>query len=262
MAVRLALPFITAMVLLFPFWAWATETPEQTAARGRAERTYLLAHQRVQSAPADAEAAWLLGRACFDVADLTEKNAVRAERAQEGIAACRQAMALNPKLVQGPYYLGLNLGQLARTKSMGALKLLPQMETYLKKAIALDPTFDFSGPHRSLGLLYLDAPGWPVSLGSRSKARFHLQKAVELSPDFPENRLALLEAYWKWGEHELVLAQLPAAEQVFKAARSKLTGEDWAVSWQDWTRRLEQLQAKARTLATAPHAQSLRDRNP
>jgi tetratricopeptide (TPR) repeat protein len=136
------------------------------------------------------------------------------------------------------------------------------METSLKQAIALDPAFDFAGSHRSLGLLYFDAPGWPVSLGSRSKARFHLQKAVELSPAFPENRLALLEAYRKWGEHELVQAQLPAAEQVFEAARSKLTGEDWAVSWQDWTHRWEQLQAKARTLAAAPHAQSPRERNP
>jgi hypothetical protein len=109
----------------------------------------------------------------------------------------------------------------------------------------LDPKFDFAGPHRSLGLLYLDAPGWPASIGNRGKARFHLRKAAELSPEFPENCLCLLEAYLKWGEKTAVQSQLPSTEEVFQRARKNLTGEKWELSWEDWDRRWTRIKAKS-----------------
>src|SRR5947208_15493408 len=111
--------------------------------------------------------------ACFDWADLVESNSHRAEIAEQGISAARQALKLEPKMGAAHYYLGLNLGQLARTKKIGALKLVGEMEREFLAAIDLDPKFDFAGAHRSLGLLYLDAPGWPASIGNRTKARLH-----------------------------------------------------------------------------------------
>jgi len=130
------------------------------------------------------------------------------------------------------------------------LKIVEEIEREFKAARDLDAGFDFAGPERNLGLLYLDAPGWPMSIGSRNKARQHLQKAVELSPDFPDNRLSLLEAYLKWGEKKSVDAQLESVEAVLAAARKKLTGADWMSSWEDWDRedwerRWERLKSKA-----------------
>src|SRR5207248_6916974 len=107
----------------------------------------------------------------------------RAEIAEQGIAAARQGIERAPRLAAPHYYLALNLGQLARTKKLGALRLVDEMEAELKAAIALDPKFDYAGPHRSLGLLYADAPGWPTSIGNHSKARQHLHTAIELSPE-------------------------------------------------------------------------------
>src|SRR5436309_13617812 len=125
----------------------------------------------------------------------------------------------------------MNLGELARTKSIGALRRVRERESEFKQAIELDEKFDLGRPHRSLGLLYLDAPGWPTSIGSRAKARMHLRAAVELCPDYPENLLCLLEAYLKWGDKSAVQSQLASTEDTLRWARKALSGEKWESSW-------------------------------
>src|SRR5204863_9133981 len=97
------------------------------------------------------------------------------------------------------YYLGMNLAQLAQTKMLGALKIVTQMEREFSIVRDLDEEFDQAGADRNLGLLYRDAPAIG-SIGSRGKARQHLEHAVKLAPPSPENRLNLIETYLKWGE--------------------------------------------------------------
>jgi hypothetical protein len=203
----------------------------------RAEQVYLQARIRYEQDRTDTENSWQFGQACFELADVVASNARRARLANEGMDACKAVLERNPKLAPAQYYLALNVGQLARTKSVGALKLVSQMEAGLKQSIRLDPSVDFAGPHRSLGLLYRDAPGWPVSVGSRSKARQHLQKAVELRPDFPENWLCLLESYSQWSDKRALEPQIKKVDELLTAARKKYNGETWAVAWQDWERR-------------------------
>ncbi len=211
----------------------------------RAERAFLEAQARFNKDAHDPEAAWHFGRACFDWADFAQNNSRRADLAESGIAACRQAIGIDPKLTAAHYYLGLNLGQLARTKKLGAFQVIDEMQVAFKAAIALDPSFDYAGPHRSLGLLYLEAPGWPASIGNRSNARLHLRKAVELGPHYPDNRISLLEAYLKWGEKSAVQPELAPTEEMLEQARKTLTGENWESSWQDWDRRWEKIKASA-----------------
>lgn len=215
------------------------------AAAARAEKNYLEAKARWSTKPSDPEAAWQFGRTCFDWVELVRGDAKCANIAEEGIEACRQGIRLQPKLAGPHYYLGMNLGQLARTRTLGALKLVGQMETTFKTALVLDPTLDYAGPHRSLGLLYRDAPGWPVSIGNRAKAREHLCKAVELTPEYPDNWLSLLEAYLNWGEKKNVQAALSTAERALQKARETLKGEAWKLSWRDWDERWGKITAKA-----------------
>ena len=66
------------------------------------------------------------------------------------------------------YYLGMNLGQLARTKGLAALRLVSQMEHEFTRARELDEQLDWAGPDRNLGLLYRDAPAIG-SVGSRAE---------------------------------------------------------------------------------------------
>src|SRR5206468_1564673 len=156
---------------IFPPLSTASELPA-----ARLERIYREARARFQEANSNSvEADWQLGRACFDLADLARKDSERALLAEEGISACRSALARKYGSAPAHYYLAMNLGQLARTKSIGALKLVREMESEFKAAIELDEKFDYAGAHRSLGLLYKEAPGWPTSIGSRGKARSHLR---------------------------------------------------------------------------------------
>jgi len=227
----------------------ADDAARVTSISSRPKRHYDEAKARYQKETNSAEAAWEFGRAAFDLADVSTNDNQRAALAQEGIDACRRGIGLNPKSAGAHYYLGLNYGQLAQTKLLGALKLVDHMEEAWKKTIQLDSKFDYAGGHRTLGVLYRDAPGWPTSVGSRSKARQHLQKAFELCPEYPGNRLSLFEAYAKWGEKKAVQEQVKATEEFLKAAREKLTGESWALDWRDWDQRWAKIKARC---AVAP----------
>ena len=242
------------LATLPPDTGWAA----QASQAARAERTFFEAQARFNKNSTDPEAAWRFGLACFDWADLAETSGPRAEIAEQGIAASRQAVQLAPKAAAGHYYLGLNLGQLARTKKLGALKLVTEMEAEFLAAIEADEKFDFAGAHRSLGLLYLNAPGWPTSVGSRPKARLHLRAAVELSPDYPDNLLSLLEAYLKWGDKPAIASQVASTDEALERARKTLVGDTWQSSWRDWDHRWAKL--KAKSSEPAPHLDSPRQR--
>ena len=226
--------------------AQTNATPKTSAAI--AAGNYTAARERFHRETTNAEAAWQFGRASFDRAEFATNNTERAVLAVEGIAALRELVAHQPKLAAGHYYLAMNLGQLARTKMLGALKIVDEMEREFKTAHDLDEHFDFAGPDRNLGTLYFEAPGWPTSIGNRSKARKHFERAVELAPEFPENHLNLLDAYLKWSDRKGVRRELDAINNLWATAQTNLTGEAWQSSWADWQLRAADLKPKAATL--------------
>jgi hypothetical protein len=212
--------------------------PVQTNSAGTSleRRAYEEAKAAYIREPTNTVVAWKFARACFDLIDPGEKNPQRAKVAQEGIGAAEGALAQDSKSAPAHYYLAMNLGELARTKTFGALRLVSRMEREFLAAIEADEHFDHAGPERNLGTLYRDAPVIG-SVGSRSKARQHLKRAVELDPDFPDNRMALLEAYVKWGEWDEARAQLKALDELWPRAKEALAGEAWVSSWVDWEAR-------------------------
>jgi hypothetical protein len=203
----------------------------------RAEQAYEEARERFQAHTNEVAAAWKLGRAALAWADFAEDNTQRERVARSGIAACRQALALDPDCAAAHFYLATNLGQLARARKLEALSIVREMERQFQAAQAGDERFHYAGPDRCLGLLYLDAPGWPASIGSRRRARERLERAVALCPDFPENRLSLMEAYARWKDVKQLRAQATAYEQGLDEARRQFAGETWAGDWQDWNPR-------------------------
>jgi tetratricopeptide (TPR) repeat protein len=209
----------------------------------QAKTRFQKAEKTQSGSPKDPEAAWKLGQACFDLAEFSTTKDERADLAQKGIEVCRQSLTLKTNSAPAHYYLALNLGQLARTRSVGALKLVPQMEQELLTAEQLDPLLDHAGPDRSLGLLYRDAPTL-ISIGSRAKSRDHLRRAVELVPDYPENRLCLIDSCLKWGDRAGAHRELEAFEQVLPKARETFNGPPWVYAWNDWDEELRTLQKK------------------
>jgi tetratricopeptide (TPR) repeat protein len=201
------------------------------------------ASRKYQAATNDYDAAWQFARACFDLAEFATNNAGRAALAEDGIRVCRRLIRQSPARVEAHYYLGMNLGQLARTRTIGALRIVDEMERVFLAARDRDERFDFAGSDRNLGLLYLEAPAFG-SIGNRTKARQHLRRAVELFPDYPENRLNLAEAYLKWDEYPSAAQELEALARSWTAAKEHLSGPAWTASWRDWQRRLVAAQQK------------------
>ena len=216
-----------------------------------ARTAYQQAEKRYQTQPLSDEAAWQFARACFDLADVATTRTERASIAERGIAASREVIVRAPNLAPAHYYLGMNLAQLAQTKGLGALRLVTQMEHEFTLVLKLDEQFDFAGADRNLGLLYRDAPAIG-SIGSRSKARQHLERAVELAPQYPENCLNLIEAYLKWGNRTGARGELRAVELLWPTARTNFVGAAWASSWADWQPRFEKLQKERQSSTEKP----------
>jgi len=216
--------------------AFAGEAPNKIFAT-RAEVEFHRAQIEFQSDTNASAIAWEFARACFDFADFATNDAERAVIARQGIAACRQFIAREPESAPAHYYLAMDLGQLARTKTLGALKMVREIEREFKTAAELDGHFDYAGPERGLGLLYRDAPGWPVSLGSRHKARQWLEHAAELAPHYPENHLNLDESYFQWHDQTSASRELEALDMLWPGARTNFVGKAWERSWDDWSAR-------------------------
>jgi len=190
-----------------------------------------------------------LAEAIFDRAEYAKDDGERETLANEGISVARKLIATHPGLAGAHHYLGMNLGQLARTKLLGALSLVDQMEEEFKTAKSLDATFDYAGPDRCLGLLYRDAPGWPASIGNRSKAREHLRAAAQLRPNHPENRLNLLESAFMWSDRSLAIVEYRALLQLMPAMPDAFPGDDWLPNRVDWARRWAEARERFRSLS-------------
>ncbi len=224
----------------------------------RAEHAFRAAEQTARREPTNLAALVQFSRTAFEWAEFVHDNHQRAEIATRGIDAAHSAIQLAETNAAAHYWLGMNVGQLARTKSIGALKLVREMESELLRSRSLDPHVDFAGADRSLGMLYRDAPGWPTSIGNKTKARTHLDAAIKLHPEFPDNQLALAESFSEWDDKQNLARQLETTEDTMAKARSKFTGVEWEQSWADWNKRLAELKAKARTKAAPVTAKGVR----
>ena len=226
-------------VYLLAAVAVLAQPASNSAFAARFGQAFVRAQKEFAAHPDEATNAWQLGRASYDWALFATNADQRATVAQAGIDACRHLVARDPKSAPGHYYLGMNYGELADAEapSMAAYKLIRDIEHEFKVAEQLDEQLDFGGPARCLGLLYRDAPGWPISIGSRHKAREYLERAAALAPEYPENQLNLVESYIRWHEETEAETAWQKLATIWPAARTNLTGVAWESSWDEWTTR-------------------------
>lgn len=211
----------------------------------RAEATFAAAEKAWSQNSTNYEANIAVARTVFDLAEFAKENKDRERLAHIGIRAARAAIDTSRERVEGHYYLAMNLGQLARTKMLSALKILDEMEAEWIASRAIDPKYDYAGPDRSLGILYLEAPGWPTSVGNKNKARIHLERAATLAPNCPENLISLMEAYIKWKDWAGLEKRMREYEKLLPAARKEFVGEEWDYEWSQWEQRWKFIQSKA-----------------
>jgi tetratricopeptide (TPR) repeat protein len=228
--------------------AEASPSRPATNAVALAQADLLAARKRSTTETTNNVAAWELGRACFTWGKLLKDPVAQEKIYTEGIAACRRSLALNPQSGPAHYYLGMNIGRVADLKrNLAAFKMVKVVEHAFQQAAALDEKYAHGGPDRNLGLLYQHAPGWPISLGNQKLARKHLERAVKLAPDYPENRLNLAEAYREWRESKLFQQELEAIQTLWPKAKTNFTGVAWEVDWADWELRRGKLLPGSKT---------------
>ena len=232
------LPKVAALLLLFFAGVASGQTTLEKKFAARATAEFLRAQKKFQAAPDISTNAWQFARACFDLAEQATNATQRAAVARLGIAASQHHLARDPESAPGHYVLALNDGELADAEapSLAAYKLVHEIESEFKAAAALDEKFDHAGPARCLGLLYRDAPGWPLSIGNKRKAREWLDRAVAIAPDYPENYLNLAAAHLRWHESDEAGRVLKKLEAIWPAAQTNLLGVAWEQSWHDWTK--------------------------
>ncbi len=142
----------------------------------------------------DYDALWRAARACAWIAEDFSDKKTRESFSYHGIQYAKAAKALEPHSVEGQYYLGINIGLSATTKTIGAVKLVSQIRDAAKAALKADETFDHAGPLRLLGSVYAKAPAWPVSIGDPDEGVKYLRRALTLAADYPENHLSFGDA--------------------------------------------------------------------
>ena len=246
MSFKLGIPAILAAGALLICAVASGQTTANLLFLARAQTAFAQAQKNHLADTNSAAAARELARTSFDLAELATNETRRAESARCGIDASRRIIAHEPKSAPGHYYLAMNLGELAQAEapSIAAYKLVHEVEREFKAAADLDVHFDYAGPARTLGELYYQAPVWPLSVGSKHKAREWLERAVALAPEYPDNQLNLAEAQLKWRQHDELKITLKNLDARWPAARTNLAGADWERSWLDWNGRRAALKAE------------------
>lgn len=148
------------------------------------------------AAPADLPRAMeALARQAETAADQSERFAA-AERAMRLGAACVRHHPTHPGCY---YYRAVTTGFYYQVKVIGYQRGIHQMLADGRAVLALDPAFAHAGAHRMLGQLYTQLPKTTIHptdiVRDLEQAKAHLLQAVAIAPTYPENHLALCEAY-------------------------------------------------------------------
>jgi tetratricopeptide (TPR) repeat protein len=246
--------YLTGMLLLFITTLaspWSESNSEQPHQSKLTEREFfqerynrtLTAYHKEKENP---ELAICYVLAAFEWAELALNSSERESTATSAIDVCRRFLSSSSHQAQANYYLALNLGQLAKTKWLGALRLVTEMEKRLHTARSLDHSLDNGGPDRALSRLYFQAPGWPTSVGNKDKAIRHAKNAIAAAPNYPGNRLSYLEILLDHNSYKEAKRQGGITSEVLKNARSELDSTYWSHSWKIWDKTWNTLRERLR----------------
>lgn len=109
----------------------------------------------------------------------------------------------NPERAEALIWQGIVLSTYAGAKGgLGALSLVKQARSSLEAALALDETALEGSAHTSLGSLYYQVPGWPLSFGNDDEAKRHLQAALRINPEGIDPNYFFGEFLMQQGETE------------------------------------------------------------
>lgn len=172
-----------------------------------AQRNYLAIYRQH---PTNEDAAWRLAMANQFVGMRFERNSEEKKQFfAQGRDVARECVNNNPSSVPCHFWFAINSALYGET--VGAIQMLSSLSTilsHLRTVTELDASYAFGGSDRVMGLIFQKLPG--ILGGSNSRAKEHLERAIEASPNEPMNYLflaRLLAGEFNEKEQALKMAQ-------------------------------------------------------
>jgi hypothetical protein len=135
---------------------------------------------RLRGNARDFDAAWKLARIQYWLGGHGPEDA-RRKKLEDGIAAARAAIAVEPNRPEGHFWLAANMGALAESFGLRAgLKYRKPIKEALETVLKLDPKYQQGSADRALGRWYFKVPG--LFGGSNKKSEEHLRKSLAYDP--------------------------------------------------------------------------------
>lgn len=195
--------FLTAFVMFMllaaplradaPAYAWA-DTLNYTKVRALITAYAKLAHDNPKDYDSRVKTAqlsfygWRLEK---------ESNRRRLELAKLMLKVSKEAIALDPNRAEAYMWAGAGLGCVGLTRGiLSSLQLIPQGKEYLEKSISVDPNYFDAGALLLLGRAYTVVPGFPLSVGDKTKALKLLRLAKTKAPSSTLIEICLADLLW------------------------------------------------------------------
>lgn len=157
-----------------------------------------------------------------DVLQLQQKwEVIKYQTAEEKQADAYAALATEAEAVVKAYpgraepliWRGIILASNAGAEGgLSALPLVDQAKALFEQALAIDSNALNGSALTSLGSLYYQVPGWPLSFGDDDKARELLTKALAVNPDGIDSNYWLGAFLYDQGEYQAAKAALEKAK--------------------------------------------------
>ncbi len=141
----------------------------------------------------DYEILWRGSRAGSWAARRVPEEARKARFAESAVKLANAAVVADPGRPEGHYYHAIAAGLLASADHGYGLDAMKIMMEDASRLVHIDERWNYAAAHRLLGNFYHKSPGPPIGKGSNRKAREHLDRAVQLSPEYPGNWISLIE---------------------------------------------------------------------
>lgn len=165
---------------------------------------------RLEANPKDFESAWKLARGRYWLGTNGQPPPARKAELEQGIAAARAAIGLEPGRPEGHFWLAANMGALAESFGLRqGIKYRGAIKESLERVLALDPGFLHGSADRALGRWYFKVPG--LFGGDDRKSEAHLRQALTYNEHSVITRLFLAETLIELGKRDDARAQLDAA---------------------------------------------------
>lgn len=139
-------------------------------------------------------------RVCTWLAEHAPGKDARKQHTNNGLIYVNTALKLDANGPDAIFYHGVLAGFLGDLDNTYGLDAVKKIEKDMTALIASGQDVNHGGPHRVYGMLLLRAPGPPTSIGSLRNARKHLDQALVVAPDWPENHLYAAEMEFAWAK--------------------------------------------------------------